>query len=72
MFPALPPDDGNEINEAVKKLNNKNIDCAFYTVDITEGDSVCDAVNDIQRKYNTIDVLINSAAFAMKNLTKCC
>jgi len=67
-FPILLASDDNEINEAVKKLNNNNIDCAFYTVDITKGDTVCDAVNDIKRKYNTIDVLINSAAFAMKNL----
>ena len=52
----------------MKKLKKNNIDCAFYIVDITKGNTVWDAVNDIKMKYNTIDVLINAAAFAMKNL----
>jgi len=67
-FPILLSSDNDEINQAVEKLNNKDIDCASYIVDITNSETIIDAVKDIKMKYNSIDVLINAAAFAMKNL----
>ena len=50
----------NKANEVVDKLNSKNV--SFVHMDVTDRKSIEDAVS----KYDTIDILINNAAYDPK------
>lgn len=51
--------------KAAKELSEETgVDARFYKVDVRDGGSIIQAVNDIVSYYGTIDVLINSAGIA--------
>ena len=54
--------------QASTELAQNGVKTATYTVDICDKINVQSVVNEIVNFHGTIDVFINSAAFAMKNL----
>jgi NAD(P)-dependent dehydrogenase (short-subunit alcohol dehydrogenase family) len=56
------------VEDAISHLSLKNYSADGFSVNITDGESVKYIVSQIVEKYEQIHVLINAAAFAMKNL----
>jgi NAD(P)-dependent dehydrogenase (short-subunit alcohol dehydrogenase family) len=54
--------------EAKKELAENNVEVKTYLLNICDKKNIQNVVNEIVYKHSSIDVLINSAAFAMKNL----
>ncbi|MBN2121138.1 MAG: SDR family oxidoreductase [Candidatus Omnitrophica bacterium] len=67
-FPIILDIDREALKEARKHLSNQNFKSDGYLLDLTDASAVQRTVDTIIEKYKTIDVLINAAAFAMKNL----
>jgi NAD(P)-dependent dehydrogenase (short-subunit alcohol dehydrogenase family) len=67
-IPVLLDIDSKSVDLAVSKLQDLGYDADGFVFDMTKPESVLQVVEQIEKKYKRIDVLINSAAFAMKNL----
>lgn len=57
-----------DVTEAVRRLRDEGTDCAGYALDITDAAQVRETVDRAAREQGGMDILVNSAAFAMKNL----
>jgi len=53
--------DAEQAKDAVKELNDLGIENELYLFDVTNEDKVNEAFADIKKKYDTIDVLVNTA-----------
>lgn len=67
-FPILLDINIEYVEDAISHLSLKNYSSDGFSVNITDGESVKNIVSQIVEKYEQIHVLINAAAFAMKNL----
>ena len=67
-MPILLDIEQNGIDEAVSRLSGQGIVSEGYRLDITNCKQVLKVIEQVVEKHKTIDVLINAAAFAMKNL----
>lgn len=68
---ALPLllDIGDEyLEDAKKQLNMEGYQVETYSMDVCNKKNIKNVVSEIEKKHQYIHVLINSAAFAMKNL----
>jgi len=66
--PILLDIGGDYLAEAKVALEKLGFEVSTYPINIVEPYGVRSVVNEIVSDHDTIDVLINSAAFAMKNL----
>jgi len=69
-FPILVDVDQQSVNEAIRHLSLQGYQSDGFKLDITDAACVNQTISQIEEKYATFDVLINAAAFAMKNLQK--
>jgi NAD(P)-dependent dehydrogenase (short-subunit alcohol dehydrogenase family) len=67
-FPVLLDLKEEYLEEARSDLSDQGVACATYALDITSAGSVASVFDAIKQDHKKIDVLVNSAAFAMKNL----
>lgn len=67
-FPILVDINNKDIDDAISFLTAQGFKSDGFEVDITDKSSVKKIIGQIREKYKQIDVLINAAAFAMKNL----
>jgi NAD(P)-dependent dehydrogenase (short-subunit alcohol dehydrogenase family) len=67
-FPILLDVDAAALSRAADHLNSKGIDCDGFEIELTDRKSVAVAVAEIEARHERVDVLINAAAFAMKNM----
>ena len=67
-FPILLDMHPDSIGEGLRQLKQEGIKADGFALDITNSEQVVQTVQEVDAKYPSIDVLINSAAFAMKNL----
>lgn len=65
--PILLDIDSASLDEACKGLVEKGYIAASYPLDLTSAEAVLNTVEAIVAEYGRVDVLINSAAFAMKS-----
>ena len=69
-FPILLDLNEKDLSISCEHLLSKGYKSDFFELDITNKSSIQSVVDSIESKYTNIDVLINAAAFAMKNLQK--
>ena len=67
-FPILLDVNADYVNEAVDSLGSKGNKADGFVIDITDKANVKAVVQAIAAKHQQVHVLINAAAFAMKNL----
>jgi NAD(P)-dependent dehydrogenase (short-subunit alcohol dehydrogenase family) len=67
-LPILVDVNQESIDSAISLLSDKGFKADGFVINITNKQQVSEVINEIQGKYSRIDVLINGAAFAMKNL----
>jgi NAD(P)-dependent dehydrogenase (short-subunit alcohol dehydrogenase family) len=67
-LPILIDVNKESIGNAVSILSDKGFKADGFVINITDKQQVSEVINEVQEKYSRIDVLINGAAFAMKNL----
>ena len=67
-FPILLDVNADYVNEAVDSLGSKGYKADGFVIDITDKANVKAVVQAIAAKHQQVHVLINAAAFAMKNL----
>jgi len=67
-LPVLLDINEKDIKEAVNILSKKGYKSDGFVINITDKNDVQRVIKNIEEKYKCINVLINSAAFAMKNL----
>jgi NAD(P)-dependent dehydrogenase (short-subunit alcohol dehydrogenase family) len=67
-IPLLLDINKQDIEKAMTHLSNQGFNTDGFVLDLTNATQVVHVVDQIVNKYETIDVLINGAAFAMKNL----
>jgi NAD(P)-dependent dehydrogenase (short-subunit alcohol dehydrogenase family) len=67
-FPILLDIDSDGVNKAISHLEQQGIKADGFILDLTDLNQVKATIDQVEKKYTHIDVLINAAAFAMKNL----
>ena len=67
-FPILLDMHQDSIDQGLEHLKDQGFRADGFVLDITNTKQVINIINQTEYKYQTLDVLINSAAFAMKNL----
>jgi len=67
-IPLLLDMKSDDINQAIRYLEEKGYDADGFEIDITNKKVVNSVTKKIKQKYGKVHVLINAAAFAMKNL----
>ena len=67
-FPILLDMHQDSIDQGLEHLKDQGFRADGFVLDITNTKQVINIIQQTEYKYQTLDVLINSAAFAMKNL----
>jgi NAD(P)-dependent dehydrogenase (short-subunit alcohol dehydrogenase family) len=67
-FPILLDIDKDALHSAESYLEKQGIKSKGFVLDLTDLDQVRTTIDQVKNEYRHIDVLINAAAFAMKNL----
>lgn len=59
---------GDVVASAIERLRTNGVEARGWPLDITRPDQVRQTIADVIAAYGRVDVLVNAAAFAMKNL----
>jgi NAD(P)-dependent dehydrogenase (short-subunit alcohol dehydrogenase family) len=66
--PVLLDIDEESIVRGIDHLKSQHFQCDGFRIDLQDGNAIRSLVDEIVSTHKTIDVLINAAAFAMKNM----